>query len=387
MNVVIFDIRFVILRLIQVCTCFVFSFLLLMPVGVSQMTNNADKTSGKSSEVIQSEIISACKNFQQNAAMISFEYANEDDYRRTTGGVAIGSVKLHMTTKMKEKMSQPDVSGEYLRTPDASVTVYEERSKGYDVVATNNFAGNVEHGPHYHNDFSVLIGVVPVGNRKNIHHLTEILPNLKVVRPSGSQISKEEIVTLKGEINGVEIVCSFVPKYDYALTQFKTNKKAEMVEDELISVDLQFNDFTSVGGIWFPSTYRSSIVFAFQKYEEEKTLRRGEAKNVWELKNYKILDENGNNDEIFKIKSPIPNYNEVSVWDVPQIDYVWLDGKIVPLTDELALRRALGYGFKQSGVVYYIQMWLIAAGIILFLLGIGIQIRKFLKKSRVNKGE
>ena len=60
----------------------------------------------------------------------------------------------------------------------------------------------------------------------------------------------------------------------------------------------------------------------------------------------------------FRISIKIPNGTPVAMQDVPQIDYVWLDGKPVVNTDEIALRIARGdYGFMMGRRILAFGLW------------------------------
>ncbi|MDR2706810.1 MAG: hypothetical protein LBC02_13600 [Planctomycetaceae bacterium] len=87
----------------------------------------------------------------------------------------------------------------------------------------------------------------------------------------------------------------------------------------------------------------------------------------------------------FKITMPIPNYTEVSMQDAPQIEYVWLNGEIVPLTDEIALARIRGHGFIPG--VREPRFWLITAGIILITLALGLKIKDFFYNNKQKKDD
>jgi hypothetical protein len=76
----------------------------------------------------------------------------------------------------------------------------------------------------------------------------------------------------------------------------------------------------------------------------------------------------------------IPNGTPVSMNDAPQIEYVWMDGEIVPKTDEVALAIARG-GHKFIPGPQEPRFWLIALGIIMMLLGGGLKLRDMLKES------
>ena len=84
-------------------------------------------------------------------------------------------------------------------------------------------------------------------------------------------------------------------------------------------------------------------------------------------------------DKDFKIKKTIPNYTEVFTQDAIQIKHIWLDGRIVPLTDELALAlaRARGHGFIPG--VREPRFWMMALGIVMILFALGRMAYKYFK--------
>jgi hypothetical protein len=82
-------------------------------------------------------------------------------------------------------------------------------------------------------------------------------------------------------------------------------------------------------------------------------------------------------DKLFS-KMKIPNGTAVSMSDAPQIQYVWLDGKIVPKTDEVALAIARG-DHKFIPGPQEPRFWFIALGLILMFLGGGLKLYSMLK--------
>lgn len=80
--------------------------------------------------------------------------------------------------------------------------------------------------------------------------------------------------------------------------------------------------------------------------------------------------------EDFKITISVPNYTPVFMEDAPQIKYVWLEGKIVPLTDKLALAQARGHGFIPGPTEP--RFWFMAIGILLMLIGGGRILYKYI---------
>ena len=83
----------------------------------------------------------------------------------------------------------------------------------------------------------------------------------------------------------------------------------------------------------------------------------------------------------FRFREAIPDYTEVTVLNKRQIQHVWLDGKVVPLTDELMLAIARG-GHKFMPGPDEPRFWLMSIGILLCVLGLGKMLYDHIKKTR-----
>ncbi|MDO4588197.1 MAG: hypothetical protein Q4C95_13055, partial [Planctomycetia bacterium] len=82
-------------------------------------------------------------------------------------------------------------------------------------------------------------------------------------------------------------------------------------------------------------------------------------------------------DSDFSLKTQISNGNRVVMDDRPQIEYIWMDGEIVLKTDErmLAIARQ---GHKFIPGKEEPRFWLIIVGVLLVLIGGGINLHRFL---------
>jgi hypothetical protein len=126
-------------------------------------------------------------------------------------------------------------------------------------------------------------------------------------------------------------------------------------------------------GIYLPVDY-----YAEEKYNGGKRPLRGDVitndeveilprtlKANVKLENIILL--NSLSDEDFKITLNIPNYTPVLMQDAPQIDYIWLDGKIVPRTDETMLAIVRG-GNKFMPGPESPRFWFLTISILLILI-------------------
>ncbi len=82
----------------------------------------------------------------------------------------------------------------------------------------------------------------------------------------------------------------------------------------------------------------------------------------------------------FALTSDIADGTEVYLSDAPQIEHIWLDGKIVPKTDEAMLAVIRGHSFKPG--IRNPRYWLIAAGLIMIAVAGGLKIREFMQKRK-----
>ncbi|GHT27467.1 hypothetical protein FACS18942_06850 [Planctomycetales bacterium] len=108
--------------------------------------------------------------------------------------------------------------------------------------------------------------------------------------------------------------------------------------------------------------------------------------NQWKQEIY-LKDISVNNeltDKEFEFTFIFPDYTEVYMQDAPYIKYIWLDGKVEPLTDELAISIAQG-GHKFIPAPNESRFWMIAAGLIMIVIALAGKRRKYYKNKN-NKG-
>ncbi|MDR0704117.1 MAG: hypothetical protein LBF88_03935 [Planctomycetaceae bacterium] len=143
--------------------------------------------------------------------------------------------------------------------------------------------------------------------------------------------------------------------------------------------DFVVESFRKLRSIPLPKKYIIKMETAHQWYEKNvlksipsKETLHGEINVTSVGKSFSEKD--------FKITMPIPNYTEVSMQDDLQTQYVWLNGEIVPLTDELALARIRGHGFMPG--VREPRFWFIATGAVLIFLSLFFKIKTIIQNWR-----
>jgi hypothetical protein len=160
------------------------------------------------------------------------------------------------------------------------------------------------------------------------------------------------------------------------------DREMERNDVNYFTFDFVIESFNKSNSIPLPQKYVIKIESMYQWYEKN-VLKSIPSKET--IQGEIIVTSIGHtfSEKDFKITMPIPNYTEVSMQDAPQIKYVWLNGEIVPLTDEIALARIRGHGFIPG--VREPRFWLMTAGIIMITLALGLKIKDFFCNSKQKK--
>ncbi|GHT19523.1 hypothetical protein FACS1894189_8370 [Planctomycetales bacterium] len=148
---------------------------------------------------------------------------------------------------------------------------------------------------------------------------------------------------------------------------------------EYFSLDFRVESCCQVGDVSIPDKYTISVDgVERQRMQNDIKLVPIQESISGNLSQVKCVPHFSDKD--FSITFSIPNYTEISMQDALQIKYVWFDGKIEPLTDELALARLRGHKFIPG--VREPRFWLIASGIILISLALAGQLWKYYQNKK-----
>ncbi|MDR0609751.1 MAG: hypothetical protein LBG58_06550 [Planctomycetaceae bacterium] len=331
-----------------------------------------------------SEIATAYQEYLQRTVFISFDSEEHGNHHQTSAHVDICQNSVHFISKTVYAERKKHIETEWLLHNDTLLQIVKEPEKeSFNVYSFHN-PSSAEHILDY-NNFFMLQGVVPLGSTTKRISVSQIISSGQVKVVSHKE-GNSDSVCLAGILDGVEITCFLNRKYGYVLERCRITKKPEMVLNEIISFDGSFDRFISVNGVWLPTSYTCKILSTASKPADngtdDRVIYKGESNFHWTLSNYRIASNI--QDQYFKIQTNIPNWTKVSVMDAPQIDYVWFDGEIVPLTDEIALARIRGHGFIPG--VREPRFWFIAAGIFMVTLALGLKIRDFFRNRKNRKG-
>jgi hypothetical protein len=232
--------------------------------------------------------------------------------------------------------------------------------------------------------FPVLLGYVPIDFSKEEKILDMIRKNnfqFKIL-----QNNKTAELFYEGKIGNIQFKFWFASEYGYALTKVSMSNESSNVDLGYNSFEIELTGFTRCSNtdFFFPTRY-NMIYLATATYEQQDKDKQGkiidvpytqEGRLVYEFSNFKI--DKDDTEKEFPIMSKIDNGTDVSVGDTPQIQYVWMDGKIVPKTDEVMLAIARG-GHKFIPGPNESRFWFIALGLFLMFLGGGLKLYSMLK--------
>jgi hypothetical protein len=168
------------------------------------------------------------------------------------------------------------------------------------------------------------------------------------------------------------------------LTRIKYARPETNLEiGECLKREIWLDDFKNIPSIApFPSRYteEATAKLATIYHTGEKEPFMDSYRTVYSIDNVQPIPSDFASS--FSYLTDVPNYTEVTMADAPQIKYIWLDGKIVPYTDELALARLRGHKFVPG--VREVQFWLITLGFVLLMLGVGSGVWKYVKSRNNN---
>ncbi|MDR0328514.1 MAG: hypothetical protein LBI05_09495 [Planctomycetaceae bacterium] len=204
-----------------------------------------------------------------------------------------------------------------------------------------------------------------------------ILPSRKTM------FQDEDGVGLRCQTDEFDIQIWFDIEKDYMAKKIQiTRRSTPQSPDYLSTAAYEVQSFEKVGEFWFPATFTVRESFpggtihvppgvVVDSIEREPQTLVAEVT----LKNVQFPDRFTEAD--FQIKTPIPNGTQVWMQDARHDKYVWYNGKIVPMTNEVML--AIAQGDRKFTLGCY---WMIAISIVLILIGGGsLAYKHFVRKA------
>jgi len=210
------------------------------------------------------------------------------------------------------------------------------------------------------------------GVSKPVHAFMSSLP----LRAGWQESEGSRYAVLSAESRKCRFEMWLDPQSDFALKKFLFHSEAN---NELAlgvkSYTYEVHEFGSEVEFYFPR----KITTELSSYEMEGTVEiPGQESRIvkipgrttkQEISFYDVEVNPKFTESTFRLKKMPPNYYQVAAINKMQLRHIWHDGKVIPLTDELALARARGHGFIPG--VREPRFWLLALGIGLILIALG----------------
>jgi hypothetical protein len=230
---------------------------------------------------------------------------------------------------------------------------------------------------------STLGYVITVGNddRSKLNTFADIINVADIfIETDNDPDNKDNLIRIEAKIEKFQIKMWFNSSQNYMIKKIQKKSLGVFGGAELLSGEEVVFDGQLIDDIYLPSKFQFHGYFSTGKVE----VREGEIvdtpatedKLECILSNFRI---NHKNDFVV---TDVPNGTPVFMQDVPQIEYIWFDGKIEPKTNELMLRIARG-GHRFMPGVREPRFWFIAAGAVLIFLVFFFKIKMIIQDWRI----
>ncbi|MGL6193800.1 MAG: hypothetical protein ACRC2T_03150 [Thermoguttaceae bacterium] len=231
-----------------------------------------------------------------------------------------------------------------------------------------------------------LLGFCPFANGKYINILDLLKRSNNV---SITDLEEDSPVAVSISTDNYMMQISFMPQYGYAIKKLRIQRNTPVTDLNLLKENSPYDyyeylvkEFGETASVYYPKKFSVSImgVQAMYDFDEKKNeyvgkFQKSPTSMVYTIDSF--VPDKSLTPAMCAIKTTIPNGTPVYMQDAPQIEYIWMDGKIVPKTDELMLAIARG-GHKFMPGVSEPRFWLMAIGLIVIIVAGGIKLRRFL---------
>jgi hypothetical protein len=213
-----------------------------------------------------------------------------------------------------------------------------------------------------------------------IPDMIEKLENGILIKQRQEKMEYENILFQWKNENGIFIEIDILPTQDYMVRKI-LYENPQVPVGEIKSVRYSVSETQKIGTNIYPKTIeiqkewqggqstRDGIVFSVKDNKQVETIA---IKNINTNSNFSSSS--------FSPTQKIADGTKIYMLDVPQIEYVWINGKIVLMIDEVALAIARG-GHKFIPGPKESRFWFMALGLILIFLGIGLKLYSMLKEN------
>jgi hypothetical protein len=311
------------------------------------------------------------EEYLKSLKCISFSYQNT-----FPDSTISGEFKYNGKYFWRILFNESDTADTYARELLCSETVFQMLQYNKSKTEMEVFSYlNPSNAKHYklEKNFAIheLLGYVVIYPKWEIAFIPQLLRemNVKVTKVTKNEI---ELILLAGQKDDLEMKVWLDPAQNFLMRFLEIHQSNTSQIGELIDKSIVLDKFISVKGVKFPTYYDYSHS---QVVPNQKVL-----KNRITIKIDNITITDNSKPTPFSFKTKIPNGTKAILFDDQKIQHVWMDGKIVPKTDEVALAIARGdHGFIPKPNES--RFWFIALGLILMFLGGGLKLYSMFKNN------
>jgi hypothetical protein len=203
----------------------------------------------------------------------------------------------------------------------------------------------------------------------------DIVDSMEILKVDEKRLdSGEDIVTIVLSTKKRKIEMSLIPSKQwvpYAI--FWEQEPFSPMLPCLLSTKLVYSNHTLISNHWVPMSYAVEMSFSSASITgpDNKELVLPSQMLKWRVDITDIAVNPSLNEKDFSFSIPVPDYTPVIIEDSEKrhIKHVWVNGKIVPWTDEAVLAILRGHKFMPGPDEP--RFWLLWIGIILILIGGG----------------
>jgi hypothetical protein len=212
-------------------------------------------------------------------------------------------------------------------------------------------------------------------------------------------LATEPYIELRSKYRDLVITLTLDPQKNYSARKIVVDIIAQQPTSAIFSYRYVYEveKFIEVKGRWFPEKYIHQDFFTGGKLPNVQPgsgpvmLSNGQVitnPETYVVPSDVLVSEctlsnvdfpESMSDDDFRITTPIPDGSVVHMQDALHIQYVWRDGKIVPLVDDV-LDQLRGHKFIPGAREP--RFWFLIVGVVLILIAIGGQIWKYISKRK-----
>jgi len=315
------------------------------------------------------------ENYLKSSKRISYAFHLKSSPKEYSGKVKYNGNYLHSRITIKEDSEVEGYTREVLSSEEGFQELYiEDASTSLTVNSYLDFSKAIGFTIESFFPVQELLGRIGIHPPLETNFLPDLLRSMNLVVSKGEK-SGFDLFLLSGNKENISINAWFDPDQGFALRFLDISQKNASKTGETIMKSVVLGQFIDVKGVGVPTLYEQSL-----QQVNVNNMGVHESQIAYVIYDIDILDSRVSGP--FKFETIVPNGTKSVLYDSPNIQYVWCDGKIVPRTDEVMLAIARGNHKFMPGPQEP-RFWMITIGILLIVYACSAKAYQYFK----NKGQ